>query len=96
MTDCVLSLPVSDTYFSMIVSLEKRHQLGVAIFHQPLIRLKPLHCDGIGVRLVTGPTAFFAERDMRTRREVLAATAAALVVPRGGFAQGEPPKPNSL
>ena len=33
---------------------------------------------------------------MRTRREVLAATAAALVVPRSAFAQAEPPKPKQL
>ena len=33
---------------------------------------------------------------MRTRREVLAATAAALVVPKASFAQAEPPKPKQL
>ena len=39
---------------------------------------------------------FFAERAMKTRREVLAATAAALAMPRVAFAQGEPPKPKQL
>ena len=33
---------------------------------------------------------------MRTRREVLAATAAALAMPRVAFAEGEPPKPKQL
>ena len=33
---------------------------------------------------------------MRTRREVLAATAAAIIAPKAGFAQAEPPKPRQL
>src|ERR1700726_1004112 len=54
-----------------------------------------LHCEGIGVKLGIGPTVS-AERAMRTRREVLAATAAALVMPRVAFAEGDPPKPKQL